>query len=182
MLSVTLTDKSGRTLSGQELEAFYYSIEYAKPLSVGINCAMGISEMKSHIIELSDLASCYISVHANAGMPNALGGYNDTPEFMAKGYLDLAKNGYVNICGGCCGTTPEHIRAMAQLASGHTPRPVPPKEKRLKVSGLEVVTMDPLNNFTNIGERTNVAGSRKFARLVAEDSYRVTQQTMEIIN
>lgn len=171
MISVTLTDKSGRTLSGQQLEAFYYSIEHANPLSVGINCALGISDMKSHIIELSDLAPCYISLYANAGLPDAFGNYMDTPEKMAKGYLDLAEKGCVNICGGCCGTTPEHIKAISDALYGVLPR-VPKKRKnKCAFSGLEPFVFDKKNNnFIMVGERTNVAGSLKFAKLIEENN------------
>ncbi len=171
MLSVTLTDKSGRMLSGQELEAFYYSIEYAKPLSVGINCALGIDDIKSHIIELSDLVSCYVSLYANAGLPDAFGNYTDTPEKMAQGYLDLAKKGCVNICGGCCGTTPEHIRAIADALKNIPPR-IPPKiDSKCVFSGLEpFVFENNNNNFIIVGERTNVAGSLKFAKYIEENN------------
>ena len=170
MISVTLTDKSGRTLSGQELEAFYYSIEHANPLSVGINCALGITDMKPHIIELSDFASCYVSLYANAGLPDAFGNYTDTPEKMAQGYLDLAKKGCVNICGGCCGTTPEHIRAIADALKDIAPRKLPQIKNKCVFSGLEPFVFDNKNNnFVMVGERTNVAGSLKFAKLIEEN-------------
>ena len=171
MLSVTLTDKSGRTLSGQKLEAFYYSIEHANPLSVGINCAMGINDMKSHIIELSDYVNCYISLYANAGLPDAFGNYKDSPQEMAKGYLDLALNGYINIAGGCCGTTPEHIRAIAEVLNGVKPRSLPDKKTKSTFSGLEPFVFErakngAANNFIVVGERTNVTGSKKFAEII----------------
>ena len=178
MISVTLTDKSGRTLAGQELEAFYYSIDYAKPLSVGINCAMGIKDLKNHIIELSDLVSCYVSLYANAGLPDAFGNYTDTPEFMAQGYLDLAKKGCLNICGGCCGTTPEHIKAIAEALKDVSPRKLPKIEKKHTFSGLEpFVFENKNNNFIMVGERTNVAGSLKFLRLIEENK---TDEAVEI--
>ncbi len=171
MISVTLTDRSGRTLSGQELEAFYYSIEYAHPLSVGINCAMGINDMKPHIIELSDYVDCYISLYANAGLPDAFGNYKDTPEVMAKGYLDLAKNGYINIAGGCCGTTPEHIKAIANALKGINPRKLPEHKNKCAFSGLEpFVFKRENNNFIVVGERTNVTGSKKFAELIENNN------------
>ena len=171
MISVTLTDRSGRTLSGQELEAFYYSIEYAHPLSVGINCAMGINDMKPHIIELSDYVNCYISLYANAGLPDAFGNYKDTPEVMSKGYLDLAKNGYINIAGGCCGTTPEHIKAIADALNGIKPRPLPEQKNKCAFSGLEpFVYKCENNNFIVVGERTNVTGSKKFADLIESNN------------
>ena len=170
MISVTLTDRSGRTLSGQELEAFYYSIEHANPLSVGINCALGITDMKPHIIELSDLVSCYVSLYANAGLPDAFGNYTDTPEKMAKGYLDLAQKGCVNICGGCCGTTPEHIKAIADALKDIPPRKLQKTENKCAFSGLEpFVFENKNNNFIMVGERTNVAGSLKFAKLIEEN-------------
>ncbi len=184
MLSVTLTDKSGRTLSGQQLEAFYYSIEYAKPLSVEINCALGITEMKAHIRELAEYVSCYISLHANAGLPNAFGKYNDSPEFMAKGYRDLAKEGCINICGGCCGTTPEHIKAIYEAVKDCKPRKKPDFETRYTFSGLEPFVFDKKsNNFIMVGERTNVTGSLKFAKLIEEnkleEAISVAQQQVE---
>ena len=170
MISATLTDKSGRTLSGQEMEAFYYSIEHAEPLSVGINCALGITDMKPHIIELSDLASCYVSLYANAGLPDAFGNYTDTPEKMAQGYRDLAEKGCVNICGGCCGTTPEHIKAIADALRDIPPRKLPKSESKCAFSGLEpFVYENKNNNFIMVGERTNVAGSLKFAKLIEEN-------------
>ena len=171
MISVTLTDRSGRTLSGQELEAFYYSIEYAKPISVGINCAMGINDMKPCIIEMNDYVDCYISLYANAGLPDAFGNYKDTPEIMAKGYLDLAKNGFVNICGGCCGTTPEHIKAIADALKGIEPRKLPQRKPKCAFSGLEPFVFErENNNFIMVGERTNVTGSLKFAKLIEENN------------
>lgn len=170
MISVTLTDRSGRTLSGQELEAFWYSIEYAKPLCVGINCALGIDDMKPHIIELSELVPCYISLYANAGLPDAFGQYTDSPEKMAQGYLDLAKKGCVNICGGCCGTTPEHIKAISEALKNIPPRKPENKECKCAFSGLESFIFDKKNNnFIMVGERTNVAGSAKFAKLIEEN-------------
>ena len=171
MLSVTLTDRSGRTLSGQDLEAFYYSIEYAKPLSVGINCALGIDDMKPYITELSDLVSCYVSLYANAGLPDAFGNYTDTPEKMAKGYSDLAKKCCVNICGGCCGTTPEHIKAIADALKNVKPRKLPKLKQKHTFSGLEpFIFENKNNNFIMVGERTNVAGSLKFAKLIEENN------------
>ena len=170
MISVTLSDRSGRTLSGQELEAFCYSIAHAKPLSVGINCAMGINDLKANIIELSELVPCYISLYANAGIPDAFGNYTDTPELMAQGYSDLADKGCLNICGGCCGTTPEHIRAIAEVLKNKKPRKLPVQEKKCAFSGLEpFVFENKNNNFIMVGERTNVTGSLKFAKLIEEN-------------
>lgn len=170
MISATLTDKSGRTLSGQVLEAFYYSIEHANPICVGINCALGIDDMKPHIRELSEIASCYISLYANAGLPDAFGNYPDTPEKMAKGYLDLANGGYINIAGGCCGTTPEHIKEIANTLKGVKPRKLPHKKDICAFSGLEpFIYKSQNNNFIIVGERTNVTGSAKFAKLIEEN-------------
>ena len=170
MISVTLSDKSGRKLSGQNLEAFYYSIKHANPISVGINCAMGINDLKKHIIELSNFVPCYISLYANAGLPDAFGNYSDSPEVMAKGYLDLAKEGYLNICGGCCGTTPEHIKEIAGALKGIKPRVAPKMEDKCAFSGLQpFVFENENNNFIMVGERTNVTGSLKFAKLIEEN-------------
>ncbi len=169
MISATLSDKSGRTLSGQTLEAFYYSVEHINPISIGINCALGIDDMKPHIRELSDIASCYISLYANAGLPDAFGGYCDTPEKMAKGYYDLAKGGYINIAGGCCGTTPEHIKAIADILEDIPPRKLPAKNNICAFSGLEPFIYEHgNNNFIMVAERTNVTGSAKFAKLIEE--------------
>lgn len=184
MISVTLTDKSGRTLSGQNLEAFYYSIEFAKPLSVGINCAMGINDMKAHIIELSEYVNCYVSLYANAGLPDAFGNYKDSPEVMAKGYADLAKRGCINIAGGCCGTTPEHIKAIANALKNIPPRPLPNKVNKCTFAGLELFNFKRGNNdFIMVGERTNVTGSLKFAKLIEnnniEEAINVAREQIE---
>ena len=184
MISVTLTDRSGRTLSGQELEAFYYSIEYANPLSVGINCAMGINDMKPHIIELSDYVDCYISLYANAGLPDAFGNYKDSPEVMAKGYLNLASKGCINIAGGCCGTTPEHIKAIAEALNGIKPRKLPEQKNKCTFSGLEPFVFERgNNNFIVVGERTNVTGSKRFAELIEskniEEAINVAKKQIE---
>ena len=169
MISATLSDKSGRTLSGQQLEAFYHSIKHTNPISVGINCALGIDDMKPHIRELSDIADCYISLYANAGLPDAFGNYLDTPEKMAQGYYDLANNGYINIAGGCCGTTPEHIKAIADILKGVKPRRLPEQKNECVFCGLEAFKYkQDNNNFIMVGERTNVTGSAKFAKLIEE--------------
>lgn len=172
MVSATLTDKSGRTLSGQKLEAFYFSIEHAKPLSVGINCALGIEDMKPHILELSDLVPCAVSLYANAGLPDAFGNYCDSPEKMAEGYKYLAEKGAINIAGGCCGTTPNHIKAIADALKGMEPKKlVPEREKRCAFSGLDPFIFNrENNNFIMVGERTNVAGSLKFAKAIEENN------------
>lgn len=171
MISVTMTDKSGRTLSGQQLKAFYYSIEHSKPISVGINCALGINEIKPYIRELVKYADCAVSLHANAGMPDAFGNYNDTPEIMAKGYKELALDRCLNIAGGCCGTTPEHIKAIADILKNIPPRKLKKRTKRHIFSGLEPFIYDKKNNnFIMVGERTNVTGSLKFAKLIEENN------------
>ena len=171
MISATLTDRSGRTLSGQELKAFYYSIEYAKPLSVGINCAMGISDMKAHIIELAEYADCYISLYANAGLPDAFGNYKDSPDVMAKGSSELAQKGCINIAGGCCGTTPEHIKAISEALKNVKPRTVRKAERKCVFTGLEPFVFERgNNNFVVVGERTNVTGSKKFADLIEDNN------------
>ncbi len=171
MVSVTITDKSGRTLSGQTPTAFWYSIEHAKPVSVGINCALGAEDMRPYVEELSEVAPCHISIYANAGLPNAFGGYDDTPEDMAKTYGDFAAHGLANIYGGCCGTTPDHIRAMASAVKKHPPRPLRGQSSHLSVpcfSGLEALRITPEMNLVMVGERSNITGSPKFARLIRE--------------
>ncbi len=171
IISVTMSDKSGRTLSGQQLEAFYYSIEHAKPLAVGINCALGINDMKPYIRELSKYVSCYISLYANAGIPDAFGNYTDTPEIMAQEYKDLALEGCINIAGGCCGTTPEHIRAVSKALKDIKPKKLLNNKHKHVFTGLEPFIYDKkYNNFVMVGERTNVTGSLKFAKLIAENN------------
>jgi 5-methyltetrahydrofolate--homocysteine methyltransferase len=168
MASVTITDRSGRTLSGQTLEAFLISISHADLFSVGINCALGPELMRPYVEELSNLCPFWTSCHPNAGLPNELGGYDETPEQMAKILGEFAANGWLNIVGGCCGTTPEHIRAIAQAVAGKPPRRPPAPQPYSRLSGLEPYTIRPDGTFTMIGERANVSGSRKFARLVRE--------------
>ncbi len=168
MISVTITDKSGRTLSGQTPTAFWYSIKHANPISVGINCALGATDMRPYLEELSEVADCYISIYANAGLPNAFGGYDDKPEDMAKIYDDFAQHGLANIWGGCCGTTPDHIRAMAQVVKKYPPRVPPARTKYSHYSGLEPLRITPEMNFVMVGERSNITGSPRFARLIRE--------------
>jgi 5-methyltetrahydrofolate--homocysteine methyltransferase len=168
MASVTITDRSGRTLSGQTLEAFLISFGHADLFSVGINCALGPELMRPYVEELSNLCPQWTSCHPNAGLPNELGGYDETPEQMAKILGEFAANGWLNIVGGCCGTTPAHIRAIAQAMAGKPPRRPPQPQPYSRYSGLEPYTIRPDGTFTMIGERTNVSGSRKFARLVRE--------------
>jgi len=183
MVSVTITDKSGRTLSGQTPTAFWYSIEHTQPVSVGINCAMGAEDMRPYIEELSKIAPCYISVYANAGLPNAFGEYDDTPEHMAAVYEDFAVNSYANIYGGCCGTTPAHIRAIAETVKKYPPRIPPPRDKFPRFSGLEPLRITQEINFVMVGERTNITGSPTFARLIREGdlegALRIARQQVE---
>lgn len=171
MVSGTITDASGRTLSGQTPEAFYISVNHANLFSVGLNCALGAKELRPHLEALSNIADCYISAYPNAGLPNELGAYDQSPEEMKAYIRDYVSSGLVNIIGGCCGTTPDHIRLMAEAIAGVSPRPIPHKQKYTSFSGLEPLIMRENINFVNIGERTNVTGSRKFARLIAENKY-----------
>ena len=171
LISGTITDASGRTLTGQTTEAFWNSVSHVKPLVVGLNCGMGAHEMRSYVAELSRIADTYVSCHPNAGLPNAFGGYDQTPEEMTGVLGDFAESGYVNLIGGCCGTGPEHIRAMAEAAAAAAPRTVPAIEPRCRLSGLEPLTITPESLFVNVGERTNVTGSARFAKLILEGDY-----------
>ncbi|MEX0938846.1 MAG: methionine synthase [Pirellulales bacterium] len=171
MTSVTITDRSGRTLSGQTLEAFLLSISHANLLSVGLNCAFGADELRPYVEELSRLSPKLISCHPNAGLPNEFGGFDETPEHMAETLADFAENGWLNIVGGCCGTTPNHIRAIAEAVDGKQPRRRPKLEPLTQLSGLEPLNVRPESNFLMIGERTNVTGSKKFARLILTENY-----------
>ena len=171
MISGTIVDRSGRTLSGQTVEAFWYSVAHAHPLSVGLNCALGVELIAPFVQDLARVAPVLVSTHPNAGLPNELGGYDDTPAFMAQALGDLAARGLLNLVGGCCGTTPDHIRAIARAVRNHPPRVPPATDHRCRLSGLEPLVLWPGSNFVNIGERTNVTGSRKFARLIKEERY-----------
>jgi 5-methyltetrahydrofolate--homocysteine methyltransferase len=164
--SITITDASGRTLSGQTVEACWNSISHAPLLAVGINCALGAEEMRAHVGELAKLAPIYISCYPNAGLPNALGGYDETPDMMADVLRDFAANGWLNIVGGCCGTGFEHIRKLADTVATLPPRVPPTIEPHLRLSGLEALTVTPESNLIVVGERTNVTGSPKFAQLI----------------
>jgi len=177
MASVTITDASGRTLSGQTVEAFWISISHFDLLSVGINCALGPELMRPHVEELARLSTVPISCHPNAGLPNEFGGYDLAPEPMARMLGEFADNGWLNIVGGCCGTTPEHIRAIAEVLRGKPPRQPPPVPRLTRLSGQEALTLRPEAGFTMIGERTNVTGSRRFARLVREGRF---EQGLEV--
>lgn len=171
MISASMSDKSGRTLTGQTMEAFYRSIQHCNPLSFGLNCSLGAEEMIPLIAEVASFAACAVSCYPNAGLPNEMGEYDESPSRMAESVRKMALAGSVNIVGGCCGTTPEHIKAVAEAVRGISPRTIPELDNVLYVSGLESVAVDRRNNFTNVGERTNVAGSRKFAKLIAAGDY-----------
>ncbi|MCU0619341.1 MAG: methionine synthase [Gemmatimonadaceae bacterium] len=171
MISGTITDASGRTLSGQTTEAFWISLAHARPVAIGLNCALGPTELRPYVQELHRVAETRVSVHPNAGLPNAFGGYDESPEQMAATIGEWARNGWVNVVGGCCGTTPAHIRAIAAAVDGVVPRAVPTLPKALRLSGLEPVVITPDANFVNVGERTNVTGSAKFAKLVLAGDY-----------
>ena len=170
-ISVTIVDRSGRTLSGQTVEAFWSSIERANPLVVGVNCSLGAEDMRPHITDLSRLAGTYTACHPNAGLPNAFGGYDQTPAETARLLGDFAASGMVNIVGGCCGTTPAHIEQIARAVSGTAPRAIPAPAVRTQFSGLEPFAIEHDTGFVMIGERTNVTGSKRFRRLIESDDY-----------
>ena len=171
MISGTITDQSGRTLTGQTPEAFYNSLRHAAPLSFGLNCALGPDALRPYLHELSSVCESWVSCHPNAGLPNAFGGYDLTPEAMAISMGDFARSGFLNLAGGCCGTTPEHIGAIAEAVAGVAPRQRPTPPVRTRLAGLEPVTIGPESLFVNVGERTNVTGSRRFARLILDGDY-----------
>ena len=183
MISGTITDASGRTLSGQTAEAFWNSLSHIKPLSFGLNCALGANELRQYVEELSRVCDCFVSAHPNAGLPNAFGGYDETPEMLADEIESWAKNGIVNIVGGCCGTSPDHIRVIAERVAAVTPRKVPEIEKKLRLSGLEPFNVGADSLYVNVGERTNVTGSKAFARMILEgrfdDALAVARQQVE---
>jgi len=171
MISGTITDASGRILTGQTPEAFWNSLRHIKPLSFGFNCALGAKELRPHVEELSGIADCYINVHPNAGLPNAFGGFDETPEMLAEEIGDWAKNGFLNIVGGCCGTGPAHIKAVAEAVRQYPPRKIPEVPVACRLSGLEPCNINKDSLFVNVGERTNVTGSAKFKRLIIEEDY-----------
>ncbi|MDQ3050609.1 MAG: methionine synthase [Bacteroidota bacterium] len=171
MVSGTITDASGRTLSGQTVEAFLHSLSHVDLLSIGLNCALGAKEMRPHLEELSQKAPFYVSAYPNAGLPNQFGEYDESPEHMGHHIHDFLDHNFLNIVGGCCGTTPDHIRRIAELAKNVTPRVKPERDHLMHLSGLEAVTLRPESNFMNVGERTNVTGSRKFAKLIIDENY-----------
>lgn len=171
MMSGTITDASGRTLSGQTTEAFLNSVSHVDLLSIGLNCALGAEQMRPFLEEMATKAPFFVSCYPNAGLPNQFGEYDETPEQMGEKIRDFLSSGFVNIVGGCCGTTPAHIKRIAEIANGTNPRPVPYRDPFLRLSGLEPVTLRPDSNFMNVGERTNVTGSRKFAKLIIDSKY-----------
>ena len=183
MISGTITDASGRTLSGQTAEAFWNSLRHVRPLSFGLNCALGAKELRQYVEELSRVCDCLVSAHPNAGLPNAFGGYDETPEMLAGEIGDWAKSGIVNIVGGCCGTSPDHIRAIAKAVQNVAPRRTTTADFQLRLSGLEPCNIGADSLFVNIGERTNVTGSRAFAKMIIEERYddalRVARQQVE---
>jgi 5-methyltetrahydrofolate--homocysteine methyltransferase len=171
MISGTITDASGRTLSGQTTEAFYNSLRHVKPLSFGLNCALGPEELRQYVAELSRIAECYVSAHPNAGLPNPFGEYDLGPAEMAGQIKEWAASGFVNIVGGCCGTTPQHIAAIARAVEGLAPRLLPDRPVACRLAGLEPLNIDKDTLFVNVGERTNVTGSARFKRLIKEEKY-----------
>jgi 5-methyltetrahydrofolate--homocysteine methyltransferase len=183
MISGTITDASGRTLSGQTAEAFWNSLRHVRPLSFGLNCALGAGELRQYVEELSRICDCFVSAYPNAGLPNAFGGYDETPEQLAAEVSDWARQGFVNIVGGCCGTSPEHIAALSKGVAGVRPRKVPQVEQKLRLSGLEPFNVGKDSLFVNVGERTNVTGSKAFARMILEgrfdDALAVARQQVE---
>ncbi|MEZ8060718.1 methionine synthase [Vibrio splendidus] len=171
MISGTITDASGRTLSGQTTEAFYNALRHVKPISFGLNCALGPDELREYVGEMSRISECNVSAHPNAGLPNAFGEYDLSPEDMAEHVKEWAESGFLNLIGGCCGTTPEHIRHMAEAVEGVTPRQLPDLPVSCRLSGLEPLTIAKESLFVNVGERTNVTGSARFKRLIKEELY-----------
>ncbi|MGO1502794.1 MAG: methionine synthase, partial [Marinobacter sp.] len=171
MISGTITDASGRTLSGQTTEAFWNSISHSRPISVGLNCALGADALRPYVEELSAKANTYVSAHPNAGLPNEFGEYDQTPEEMAETIEGFARDGFLNIIGGCCGSRPEHIEAVAKAVAKYPPRKIPERPEALRLSGLEPFTGDENTLFINVGERTNVTGSKRFLRLIKEEQY-----------
>lgn len=171
MISGTITDASGRTLSGQTTEAFWNSVRHARPIGIGLNCALGAAALRPYIQELSKIADTFTSLHANAGLPNAFGEYDESPETMAGIVKEFAESGFLNVVGGCCGTTPEHIRAVAEAVKDQAPRPRPRLPKACRLSGLEPLTINSQSLFVNVGERTNVTGSSRFAELIRSENH-----------
>lgn len=183
MISGTITDASGRTLSGQTVEAFWISVQHVKPFCIGLNCALGASEMRPYLETLSEIADCYVHAYPNAGLPNEMGEYDETPHQMCGKIEEFAQSGFLNIVGGCCGTTPDHIRHIATHVERIAPRKIPKSSPYTMLSGLEPLIIRPETNFVNVGERTNVTGSKQFARLIKNGDYAaalvVAQQQVE---
>jgi 5-methyltetrahydrofolate--homocysteine methyltransferase len=171
MISGTITDASGRTLSGQVTEAFWNSVRHVRPLAIGLNCALGAADLRPYVAELSRLADTFVSTHPNAGLPNAFGEYDETPDQMAKVVGEFASSGIVNIVGGCCGTTPAHIEALAAAVADATPREIPEPEPAMRLSGLEPLNITEESLFVNVGERTNITGSARFRKLIKDGDY-----------
>ncbi|HCQ37416.1 MAG TPA: methionine synthase, partial [Alcanivorax sp.] len=171
MISGTITDASGRTLTGQTTEAFYNSLRHARPISMGLNCALGPMELRTYVEELSRISEFHVSAHPNAGLPNEMGEYDLDADTMAREIGEWADSGFLNIIGGCCGTTPEHIAAIAEAVHGKAPRRLPEIPVQCRLSGLEPCNIAPDDLFVNVGERTNVTGSKRFLRLIKEEDY-----------
>ena len=171
MISGTITDQSGRTLTGQSVEAFYNSVRHTQPVSIGFNCALGPKQLRQYVEELARFSDTRVSVHPNAGLPNAFGEFDETPQIMAAELEQWIKNGLVNIIGGCCGTTPKHIAAFAELVAKYPPRPLPPRDNTTRLSGIEALNITGESLFVNAGERTNVTGSAKFKKLILNNKY-----------
>lgn len=183
MISGTITDASGRTLSGQTVEAFCNSVSHAEPIAIGFNCALGAKELRQYIAELSNITDTHISAHPNAGLPNEFGEYDESPEDMAIELADWAASGYLNIIGGCCGTSPKHIKAIIEAVQQYAPRKLPVIEKQCRLAGLEPQNIAPTSLFVNVGERTNITGSAKFKRLIIggdfEEALTVAKEQVE---
>ena len=172
IISGTITDASGRTLSGQTVDAFWTSVQHANQIAVGLNCALGARQLRGHIADMSRIAGLPVIAYPNAGLPNEFGGYDEVPATTAELLGQFARDGLVNIAGGCCGTTPAHVKAIAEAVQGLPPRAIPAIKPRTRLSGLQALTIpQPGGLFVNVGERTNITGSRKFAKLILEDRY-----------
>jgi 5-methyltetrahydrofolate--homocysteine methyltransferase len=171
MISGTITDLSGRTLSGQTPTAFWHSVRHARPFTIGLNCALGAEAMRPHLAELSEVADTFTCAYPNAGLPNAFGEYDESPDFMARQIEDFAREGLINVIGGCCGTTPDHVRALAETVAKHPPRRVPEARPLMRLSGLEPFTLTPEIPFVNVGERTNVTGSARFRKFITNQDF-----------
>ena len=171
MISGTITDLSGRTLSGQTPTAFWHSVRHASPFTIGLNCALGANAMRAHLAEISGVADTFVCAYPNAGLPNEFGRYDESPEFMAAQIEEFAREGLVNVVGGCCGSTPDHIRAIAAAVARHPPRAIPEQPPLMRLSGLEPFTLTPEIPFLNVGERTNVTGSAKFRKLITAGDF-----------